>query len=667
MENIKSEYLKLKEEIERYNYFYYSKNESLITDYEFDMLLKKLEKMEEEYPEIKEKNSPSEYVGSSLKNSKFQKVKHKSAMLSLSNTYNIGEVADFDARVKKMTEREKVEYVVELKLDGLSISVFYEEGKFVRAVTRGDGKVGEDVTENIAEIKSIPKFLKEKINIELRGEVIMPLSSFEELNRIREENGEELFANPRNAASGTIRQLESRIVAERELDCYFYYIVDGQNYGIKSHCEALKFISDIGVKSAGNYTLCNSVNEIEITIKKWEELRHNLPYETDGMVIKVNEYRLYEILGETTKSPRWAIAYKFPAERVTTILKGITLQVGRTGNITPVAELETVFVSGSKVSRASLHNFEEIARKDIRVGDRVVIEKAAEIIPQVVEPVIDSRTGKESVIIEPSECPICKSNLIKTEGQVALKCSNKECPEIIKRKIEYFVSRDAMNIEGLGPKIVEKLMEAGKIKEVCDIYKLKNFREEIMQMDKMGEKSVDNLIESIEKSKKAGYIKALYSLGILNTGKYLAGILAKESGNIDRLAVMTKEELLNIDGIGEIVANSVIEFFEDEKNRETVEKLKSEGVIFEGEEEEKRNSSLLEGKTFLITGTLPNYKRSSMEELIEKNGGKMLSGVSKKLNYLIAGDEAGSKLEKAQKLEIKILSEDDILKMIEIK
>jgi DNA ligase (NAD+) len=666
-EKIKFEYLKLKEEIERYNYFYYSKNESLISDYDFDMLLKKLEKMELEYPNIKEENSPSEYVGSSLKESKFKKVEHKSAMLSLSNTYNIGEVADFDIRVKKNAEIESVDYVVELKLDGLSISVFYEDGKLLKAVTRGDGKVGEDVTENIAAINSIPKYLKNKISGEFRGEIIMPLASFEELNRIREENGEELFANPRNAASGTIRQLDSKIVAERELDCYFYYIADGEKYGIKSHFEAMKFIADLGLKCANNYELCNSVDEIENSIKKWKEERHNLPYETDGMVIKVNEYRLYEILGETTKSPRWAIAYKFPAERVTTTLKGITLQVGRTGNITPVAELETVFVSGSKVSRASLHNFEEIARKDIRVGDTVIIEKAAEIIPQVVSPVIEKRTGAETVIVEPKECPACKSQLIKIEGQVALKCSNQECQEIIKRKIEYFVSRDAMNIDGLGPKIVEKFMEAGKIKEVYDIYKLKNFREELMQMDKMGEKSVDNLIESIEKSKSAGYTKALYSLGILNVGKYLAGILAKESKSIDKLAVMTKEDFLNIDGIGDIVANSIVEFFEDEKNRDRVEKLKFEGVVFEEAEKDKRGSSILEGKTFLITGTLPNYKRSQMEELIEQNGGKMLSGVSKKLNYLIAGDEAGSKLEKAQKLEIKILTEEEILKMIEIK
>ena len=666
MENIKFEYLKLKEEIERYNYFYYSKNESLISDYEFDMLLKRLEKIESEYPEIKEGNSPAEYVGSSLKDSKFQKVKHKSAMLSLANTYNMGEVADFDARVKKTAEIEKVEYVVELKLDGLSISVFYEEGKLSKAVTRGDGKVGEDVTENIAEIKSIPKYLKDKINIEVRGEVVMPISSFEELNKRREENGEELFANPRNAASGTIRQLNSKIVAERELDCYFYYIADGGNYGIKSHYEALRFISDIGLKSAGNYALCSSVDEIEITIKKWEEERHNLPYETDGMVIKVNEYRLYEILGETTKSPRWAIAYKFPAERVTTILKGITLQVGRTGNITPVAELETVFVSGSKVSRASLHNFEEIARKDIRVGDTVLIEKAAEIIPQVVSPVVEKRTGAETVIVEPKECPACKSYLIKMDGQVALKCSNQECPEIIKRKIEYFVSRDAMNIEGLGPKIVEKFMEAGKITEVYDIYHLKEYSEELMQMDKMGKKSVENLLESIEKSKNAGYAKALYSLGILNVGKYLAGILANESQNIEKLSLMTKEELLNIEDVGEIVANAVIEFFAVEKNRIVVEKLKSEGVIFEAEEKESSISKILEGKTFLITGTLPNYKRSQMEELITANGGKMLSGVSKKLNYLIAGEEAGSKLEKAQKLEIKILSEEEILEMMKI-
>ncbi len=664
MENIKDEYIKLKNEIERYNYYYYSKNESLISDYEFDMLLKKLEKMENDYPEIADKNSPAVNVGSSLKESKFKKIEHKTAMLSLSNTYNIGEVADFDTRVKKIVESPAIEYVVELKLDGLSISVFYENGKLIRGVTRGDGKIGEDVTENIMAVDSIPKYLKNGVTAEFRGEIVMPIASFEELNKIREENGEELFANPRNAASGTIRQLDSAIVAQRGLDCYFYYITEGEKYGIKTHFEALKFIAAAGLKTAENYSLCKSVEEIECIIKKWEEARHSLPYETDGMVIKVNEYKFYDILGNTTKSPRWAIAYKFPAEKAVTKLKGITFQVGRTGNITPVAELETVFVAGTKVSRASLHNFEEIARKDIRVGDMVVVEKAAEIIPQVVEPVVSKRAGSEVVIDEPKECPVCKTALLKIESQVALKCPNKECPEIIKRKIEYFVSRDAMNIEGLGPKIVEKFMEAGKIREVYDIYHLKNYREELMQMDKMGEKSIDNLLESIEKSKSAGYAKALYSLGILNVGKYLAGVLAKESQNIAKLAEMKKEELLKIEGVGEIVADSVINFFADEKNREIVEKLKNEGVIFENREEESSSSKFLDGKTFLITGTLPNYKRSQMEEIIEKNGGKILSSVSKKLDYLIVGEDAGSKLEKAQKLEINIITEEDILKMI---
>lgn len=664
MEKIKDEYIKLKSEIERYNYYYYSKNESLITDYDFDLLLKKLEKYENDYPELKNENSPTENVGSSLADSKFKKVEHKRPMLSLSNTYSIGEIADFDMRVKKVSEESEIDYVIELKLDGLSISVFYEEGKLIKAVTRGDGKVGEDVTENIMAVKSIPKYLKKNITGEFRGEIVMPLSSFQNLNKKREEEGEELFANPRNAASGTIRQLDSSIVAERGLDCYFYYVADGEKMGLRSHFEALTYIKEAGLKSAENHSLCKTIDEIKNKIEFWSEKRRELPYDTDGMVIKVNEYRLYEILGETTKSPRWAIAYKFPAERVITVLKGVTLQVGRTGNITPVAELETVFIAGTKVSRASLHNFEEIMRKDIRVGDSVLIEKAAEIIPQVVAPIIEKRTGKEIIIEEPKECPVCKKGLLRVEGQVALKCSNQECPEIIKRKIEYFVSRDAMNIEGLGPKIVEKFMEAGKIKEVYDIYHLKNYRDELKEMDKMGEKSIDNLLESIEKSKNAGYQKALYSLGILNVGKYLAGILAKESKTIEKLANMSKEELLEIDGIGEIVADSVVAFFTNQKNMEIIKNLKNEGVVFIEDETGKKVSTVLDGKTFLITGTLKNYKRSEMEGLIEENGGKILSGVSKKLEYLVVGENPGSKLEKAEKLKIKIVTEEEIINMV---
>ena len=671
MENIEKEIKRLREEIERYNYYYYSKNESLISDVEYDKLLKNLEKLEKENPQFANELSPSVNVGSSLKDTKFEKVTHKSPMLSLSNSYNIGDIEDFMKRAEKIILQErsgktKIDYVLEVKLDGLSISVTYEKGKLVKAVTRGDGIIGEDVTENVMQIKSVPKFLKENIDIEVRGEIVLPISKFHELNKKRMEEGEEIFANPRNAASGTLRQIDAEIVKERGLDCYFYFIVDSEKYNISTHKEALEYIEKLGLKTTGIGEVVESAEELEKRIEFWGTKREKLDYETDGMVIKVNSLELWNILGSTTKSPRWAIAYKFPAKQVSTKLLDITWQVGRTGKVTPVAELEEVEVSGSRVKRASLHNFDEIERKDIRIGDRVIIEKAAEIIPQVVKSIKEVRTGEEKIVVPPVNCPICNSVLEKEEGLVDLKCVNKHCMGKVQGKIEYFVSRDGMNIIGLGERIIERFLELGFIKDITDIYNLKNFRQDIAGLEKMGEKSVENLLNSIEESKKRDYSKTLYALGIPYVGKFLGNLLAEKSKNIETLMEMTEEELLMIDGVGEKVAKSVYSFMRDPVNIEIIEKLKNAGVNFTLLKENKVEKDVFQGKNFLVTGKLEKFTRKEIQEEIEKFGGKNLSAVSKNLDYLIVGKDAGSKLKKAQDIgTIKILSEEEFFELIQ--
>lgn len=671
MENIEKEIKRLREEIERYNYYYYSMNESLISDVEYDKLLKNLEKLEKENPQFANELSPSVNVGSSLKDTKFEKVTHKSPMLSLSNSYNIGDIEDFMKRAEKIILQErsgktKIDYVLEVKLDGLSISVTYEKGKLVKAVTRGDGIIGEDVTENVMQIKSVPKFLKENIDIEVRGEIVLPISKFHELNKKRMEEGEEIFANPRNAASGTLRQIDAEIVKERGLDCYFYFIVDSEKYNISTHKEALEYIEKLGLKTTGIGEVVESAEELEKRIEFWGTEREKLDYETDGMVIKVNSLELWNILGSTTKSPRWAIAYKFPAKQVSTKLLDITWQVGRTGKVTPVAELEEVEVSGSRVKRASLHNFDEIERKDIRIGDRVIIEKAAEIIPQVVKSIKEVRTGEEKIVVPPVNCPICNSVLEKEEGLVDLKCVNKHCMGKVQGKIEYFVSRDGMNIIGLGERIIERFLELGFIKDITDIYNLKNFRQNIAGLEKMGEKSVENLLNSIEESKKRDYSKTLYALGIPYVGKFLGNLLAEKSKNIETLMNMTEEELLMIDGVGEKVAKSVYSFMREPVNIEIIEKLKNAGVNFTLLKENKVEKDVFQGKNFLVTGKLEKFTRKEIQEEIEKFGGKNLSAVSKNLDYLIVGKDAGSKLKKAQDIgTIKILSEEEFFELIQ--
>ena len=673
--DVQEKYTKLRNEIEYHNNLYYNEDNPIISDMEYDALMRELKQLEQEYPELlkNEENgesSPTEKIGGTA-SEKFSKVRHRVPMLSLSNTYNISEIEDFDKRIKKIILSENVknhskelEYILELKLDGLSISLIYENGVLVQAVTRGDGQVGEDVTENIMEIKTIPKKLKKNVSLEVRGEIILPISSFNRINQEREDDGEDVFANPRNAASGTIRQLDKTIVAERGLDCYLYYLVNAENYGINTHLESIEYIEKLGFKTTKIFEKYTDFKELEKSIDKWHNDRKKLDYETDGLVIKVNNFALYETLGYTTKSPRWAIAYKFPAEQVKTKLMDVTFQVGRTGVITPVAELEAVNLSGSVVKRASLHNFDEIRRKDIKIGDNVIVEKAAEIIPQVVNVVFDDRTEQEIEIQEPTNCPVCNSELAHEEGLVALKCHNPLCPEKVKRQIAYFVSRDAMNISGLGDKIVEKFIELGKIKTIVDIYSLEKYREELENLEKMGQKSVDNLINSIESSKNRDFSKVLYALGIPFVGKFNANLLTKTFKNIENLKNQSIQNLLAVKGIGDKVAVAVNTFLNDENNWKIITDLQNIGLQFAVDEtnSEEIADNPIKDKNFLATGKLEKYKRNDIKDIILSKGGNYLSAVSKNLDFLIAGEKAGSKLEKAEKLGVRILTEDEFEK-----
>ena len=675
-DHLREKYKKLIENVERHNNLYYNEDKPEISDMEYDFLVKELKKIEQEFPELKEEyknvisynnaeyETPTDRIGG-VASEKFSKVTHKIPMLSLSNTYNIKEIEDFDQKVRKIVGlKKKLEYILELKLDGLSISLIYEKGILSKAVTRGDGQIGEDVTENIIEISAIPKELKEPLDIEVRGEVVLPISEFNRVNQEREEAGEEVFANPRNAAAGTIRQLDSSIVKERGLDCYLYYLVEAEKFKIKSHEKSIRFIENLGFKTTKVFEKYDDFIKLEEGIERWHKDREKLDYEIDGLVIKINDFSYYEKLGYTTKSPRWAIAYKFPATQVKTRLYDVTFQVGRTGVVTPVAELEAVNLSGSVVKRASLHNFDEIRRKDIRIGDNVIIEKAAEIIPQVVNVVFEDRKGREKEIEVPLMCPVCKTKLIKEEGQVALKCPSSICPEKVKREIEYFVSRDAMNITGLGEKIVEKFIELGKIKTVVDIYFLKNHREELENLEKMGKKSVENLIRSIDESKNREFNKVFYALGIPFIGKFNSNLLTQTFGSIENLKKQKLENLTEVKGIGEKVSDAVYRYLNNEDNWNKIIELKKIGLKFEIEKKEEIEveNNPIKGKNFLATGKLEKYKREEIKDIILSKGGNYLSGVTKNLDFLIAGEKAGSKLSKAETLGIRILTEDEFEK-----
>lgn len=655
----------LREELHTHNYNYYILNAPVISDREFDMLMRELQDLEAKHPEHYDPNSPSVRVGSDL-NKNFTQAEHKYPMLSLGNTYSQSEVAEFYERVSKSLN-EDFEICCEMKFDGTSISLTYEDGKLVRAVTRGDGTRGDDVTDNVKTIRAIPLVLPGKgypQSFEMRGEILMPWKVFEELNRERELREEPLFANPRNAASGTLKSQSSAVVASRKLDSYLYYML-GENLPHDGHYENLQEAEKWGFKISHITKKVRTLQEIFDFISYWDTERKNLPVATDGIVLKVNSLRQQRNLGYTAKSPRWAIAYKFQAERELTKLLKVTYQVGRTGAITPVANLDPVQLSGTVVKRASLHNADIIASLDLHLGDMVYVEKGGEIIPKITGVDTSLRTPGSPKVEFITHCPECGCPLTRFEDEAAHYCTNESCPPQIKGKIEHFISRKAMNIEGLGPETVDLFFQEGLINDVADLYSLTS--SDILRVERMGEKSAENILLGIEGSKKVPFERVLFALGIRFVGETVAKKIAKAFGSIDKLATASLDDLIHVDEIGIKIAESIILYFADEKNRTLVERLKTAGLRFEIEQEEGTlRSNRLEGKSIVISGVFARHSRDEYKELIENHGGKNVGSISKKTSFILAGDNMGpAKLEKANALNVPIIDENEFLQMIE--
>jgi DNA ligase (NAD+) len=661
LEIAKKRVRELHELLNQYNYEYYVLDRPSVPDAEYDRLMRELIGLEEQYPELKTADSPTQRVGGEVLES-FEKVVHRVPMLSLGNAFSPEELRDFDRRIRQVVGSD-YSYVCELKIDGLAVSLRYDNGVFVQGATRGDGTVGEDITANLKTIRSIPLRLKEAVSLEVRGEAFMPKRSFEALNKARKEKGEEPFANPRNAAAGSLRQLDPKIAASRNLDVFLYGIAMAEEHGITSHSQALDWLDSLGFKTNHERKLCRDIDEVIQFIESWVEKRPELQYEIDGIVVKVDSLAQQEALGATAKSPRWAIAYKFPAEEVVTTLKDIELNVGRTGVITPTAILEPVRVAGTTVQRASLHNEDLIREKDIRLGDQVVVKKAGDIIPEVVNVLTDRRTGEEKEFKMPTHCPECESALVRLEGEVALRCINPKCPAQIREGLIHFVSRGAMNIEGLGEKVVSQLFAENLIHDVADIYKLT--REELIGLERMGEKSVKKLLDAIEASKENSLEKLLFGLGIRHVGAKAAKTLAEHFESMDRLAEATKEELMAINEIGEKMADSIVTYFSKEEVKELIQELKNASVnmLYKGPKraEALESDSYFSGKTIVLTGKLEQLTRNEAKEKLEALGANVAGSVSKKTDLVIAGSDAGSKLKKAEELGIEIWDEERML------
>ncbi len=654
----------LRNEIREHNFNYYVNSTPTISDYEYDMLLKELIELEKNFPEFFDKNSPSVRVGDDT-NNKFSQSEHKFPMLSLGNTYSIEDFTDFDSRIKKIIESD-FEYCCELKFDGASISLTYENGRLVKAVTRGDGTKGDVVTENVKTIPSIPLVLRGEgfpDFFEIRGEIFMPHKSFLELNKIRNEKGLQLFANPRNAASGSLKLQNSKEVAKRKLDCFLYYIMADELQS-NSHYENLQMAKKWGFKISEETRRAKNISEVFDFIKLWDTKRNELEYDIDGIVIKVDSLEQQKILGETAKAPRWAIAYKFKAERAATKLISVDFQVGRTGAVTPVANLEPVQLAGTTVKRSTLHNSDYITAMDLHYNDTVFVEKAGEIIPQVVDVDYTKRQENAHRVEFPHNCPECGSALIRNESEAAYYCPNEQgCPPQIKGKIEHFIGRKAMDI-GAGEATVELLFNQGLVNNIADLYDLKF--EDIIKLERFAQKSAQNLIESIADSKKVPFERVLFAMGIRYVGETVSKVIAKNLKNIDSIINATEEELTNIDEVGEKIASEVVKFFSDDKNVELVNRLKNAGLQFETEKIEQAGNSL-EGKNIIVTGNFgTSQRRKELEQMVEQYGGKKVSSVSAKTDYIVAGDKAGSsKMKKAEELGIKIITEEEFLKMID--
>ena len=664
MKELKKRLEELKEQIRENDYQYYVLDDPKISDYEYDKLMQKLLDIEKAHPELLTADSPSQRVGGEAL-SEFPPYTHRNPLLSLGNSYNEEDLREFDRRVKSDLGVDTVEYVVEYKIDGLSVALSYENGVLVTGATRGDGYIGENVTNNIRTVKNIPlKLRKTETLMEARGEVYLPRAAFERLNKQREENGEPLFANPRNAAAGSLRQLNPKIAAERDLRAIIYNLLylEGAD-SPQSQSECLKYLHEQGF-TVSEPLVSSDIDEIVEYCRKKGERRHELDYDIDGMVVKVNSIAYQEQLGYRARNPRWAIAYKFPPEQQGTKLKDITVQVGRTGVVTPVAQLEPVFLAGSTISRATLHNEDYIAQKEIMIGDTVIIEKAGEVIPAVVAVDKTKRDGNERAFAFPDLCPECGTPLIRLEGEAAVRCPNTlHCPAQVREGIIHFASRDGMNIDGLGPAVINQLYQAVLIHDSADLYYLT--REELLTIERIGEKSADNLLKSLEKSKNCSLAALIFSLGIPLVGLTVAKILAKEFGSIEKLKQASYDDLVAIDAVGTKIAQSITEYFAQESNSDFLARLEQAGIMMQEEHTEKQTKEAFAGTTFVLTGTMVAMDRKTAQEKIESLGGKASSSVSKKTNYVVAGENAGSKLTKAEELGITILNEDEFLRLLE--
>ena len=659
--NEENRILFLRKELEKYSIEYYVYDNPSVSDQEYDRLMQELMALEEKHPEMYDANSPSQrIIGQVLEG--FEKVRHDSQMLSLGNVFNYEEIEEFVNRIQGSVK--DAEFVVECKYDGLAMSLIYENGSFVRAVTRGDGLVGEDVSANIKTIQSIPMHIPERRHVEVRGEVYMPKKSFEELNERQKKNNQALFANPRNAAAGSIRQLDSGVCASRKLDAYWYYFQNAQDFGILTQQEALDRMRSLNFKVNPLYKVCKNTKEIWEFIQSIQEKRNDLPYEIDGMVIKLNSLSDQRALGSTAKVPRYATAYKFPAERVQTRLLDIVITVGRTGKITPNAVLEPVRIAGTTVSAAQLHNEDMILSKDLRINDIVVVQKAGEIIPEVVSSVKERRDGSQVPYVYPTHCPVCGSRLVRLEGEAAHYCINQDCPARVVESMIHFASRDAMDIDTLGDKKIEQLHEFGFLNSIEDIYFLHEHREELLEKRGYQKKSVDKMLETIETSKKQPLALLLYGLGIRQVGKKAAAILANYFGSMDALMKSDVDTLVSINDIGPITAQSIVEFFKDESNQKLIQTLKEQGLNMIQEKQEIK-ASRFTNKTVVLTGTLEHYTRNEAKEILENLGANVSGSVSKKTDYVIYGTAAGSKLAKAQNFGVATMSEEEFVEEVE--
>jgi DNA ligase (NAD+) len=641
---------------------YYTNDNPTITDQEYDDYYHELEKLEQQYPELIREDSPTKRVGGKIID-EFKKVSHEIPMMSLGDIFSEDEIFEFDQRIKKTILNPT--YVCELKIDGLSVSLLYENGKLIRGATRGNGIIGEDITHNVETIKSIPLIINDKRKIEVRGEIYMPKKSFNKLNQERQEKGESLFANPRNAAAGSVRQLDSKIAAKRNLSTFIYHLPSSDDFNIKYHHESLSFMKELGFVVNPNIKIADNVNEVINYVKEWTEKRESLPYEIDGIVIKVDKIEDQKKLGYTSRTPKWAIAYKFPAVEVLTKIKNIEFCVGRTGKITPRADLDPVHLAGSIIKSVTLHNEDYIKEKDIMINDTIVLHKAGDVIPEVVKVLKERRTGIEIPFKMIKNCPICNSKLEKKETEANYFCPNPNCDARNIEGLIHFSSRETMNIEGFGESIVEDFYNEGYLKTICDYYTLYNHKEDLKELEGFGEKSINNLLQNIEKSKKNSLEKLLFALGIRYIGKKTAKILAINYRNIDKLMSAEYEDLVKIQDIGEVIADSVYKFFKEEKNIKTINELKLLGVNMEYKGNESIDDNF-NNKTFVLTGTLSKLTRDEASIEIENRGGKVTSSVTKKTDYVIVGENPGSKYQKAKDLNINILNEEEFLNMLEV-